>query len=258
MAAEHPFTLSIELVPKPLWYTSLKHLLIPSVWDAIRKPVYRRCGFRCVRCGASGQTLYCHELWRYDDAWQHAQLTGFEALCTQCHLVHHPGYASISGQTAGLTAHALRVNGCSAEAWGIHERRAWHQWERRTGYRFWTITYGSWGDRLDLVRVAEAGMVRLPSGSYAVTPEARWAPCSPEQMLALYQFGKIGLRHRVIEALLAAGLSGLTELHQLAATDTLQQIPGITAEDAIPIRATVEGARRALQGVPRSERGIQR
>jgi hypothetical protein len=134
----------IELVPKPLWWKTLYRLLPRPVWDKLRRQVYQQARYRCEICGATDQTLYCHEKWAYDDVAHVARINGFEALCHLCHLSHHPGYAGVSGQSGGLPEHFRSVNACDEQTYLRHSEEAWEQWRIRSSWTDWTIDFGVW------------------------------------------------------------------------------------------------------------------
>jgi hypothetical protein len=83
-------TLTIDLVPGPLWGTSLYRLVKRSAWERTRKAAREASQNRCAICGAGG-TLTCHETWGYDDTARVATLTGTQAICRMCNFVKHWG-----------------------------------------------------------------------------------------------------------------------------------------------------------------------
>src|SRR5712691_2581439 len=85
--------LTIELVPQPLWGINLHKSR--AAWDKLRKQVYAQYNYRCDICQAENVTLYCHEIWQYDDTVHIQKLNGFIALCNMCHHCKHIGHAKI-------------------------------------------------------------------------------------------------------------------------------------------------------------------
>jgi hypothetical protein len=73
-------TLTIELVPAPLWGKSLKRFLPAAQWDIIRRSAYREAGYHCSICGTQGR-MNAHEQWVYDDEAAVSRLTGISAIC---------------------------------------------------------------------------------------------------------------------------------------------------------------------------------
>lgn len=56
-------------------------------WELIRRGVFARDGFRCVRCGRPGR-LECH----HKQELQHGgtnSTDNLETLCRSCHIAHH-------------------------------------------------------------------------------------------------------------------------------------------------------------------------
>lgn len=112
MGSNVPPKLSIELVPKPLWYINLRSALTPSQWDTLRKACYKRAGHKCEICGGKGQKwpVECHEIWEYDDIACVQTLVGLIALCPDCHQVKHIGFAEQNGKLKEAMNHLAKVN----------------------------------------------------------------------------------------------------------------------------------------------------
>jgi hypothetical protein len=85
--------LSIELVPKSIWYLNLRSLLDKSQWDKIRRYCYENASYVCEICGQVGDRwpVECHEKWEYNDKTYIAKLIGVIALCPNCHRAKHLG-----------------------------------------------------------------------------------------------------------------------------------------------------------------------
>jgi hypothetical protein len=86
----------------------------------LRRQVYKQYKYHCGVCNAGNTTMYCHEIWRYDDETWTQKLTGFIALCKMCHHCKHLGHANILAQKGELdyeqvVQHFMRVNQCSRE-----------------------------------------------------------------------------------------------------------------------------------------------
>lgn len=133
--------LSCELVPSNQWGTNLRSVLVPAVWDALRKACYERAGHRCEICNGVGKLhpVECHETWEYTDGPVFIQkLTGLIALCPACHKVKHLGFALSQGKRAYYSAlgHLKEVNGWSedklydyvATQFQIHAIRSQQTW----------------------------------------------------------------------------------------------------------------------------------
>jgi hypothetical protein len=167
-SATFPLHLTIQLVPQPLWYKSLNKLLPRDAWDTVRRSVYRQYQHHCAHCGAGKQMMFCHERWLYDDEQHVARLDGFEAVCKRCNLVTHLGYATVSGQTEGLMEHFCQVNGCDEAAFHAHRHEAGARWAERSAFFAWRIDFGAYGARLDMSKVAAAGLLCQEDGTYLV------------------------------------------------------------------------------------------
>lgn len=132
--------LVIELVPSTCWYSNLRNAVSREVWDRIRYKAYKASGNRCKVCGVD-RTLYCHEVWSYDDKEYVQTLVGFVALCEPCHMVKHIGFAGIRAMEGELdydklVAHFMRVNGCSREEFDKAVAVAFEVWEERSNHKW--------------------------------------------------------------------------------------------------------------------------
>ena len=146
--ANYGLRLTIELVPSPCWYNSLREKVSRPEWDKLRKQVYARYQWRCGVCQVSNVTLHCHEIWRYDDKQHIQKLTGFICLCPMCHHCKHMGKAGLLASEGKLDLqrvieHFIQVNQCSREAYETHRSEAWHTWRERSQYQ-WTTDLGTY------------------------------------------------------------------------------------------------------------------
>ena len=139
--------LTIELVPEPLHYRSLKDLIPRKEWDKLRKPVYARYNYQCTICEAGGR-MNCHEVWDYDDVNHVQRLMDLIPLCNMCHHCKHLGYAEILGSRRPgfidtVIEHFCRVNGVSREVFLEARGAAYRQyWERNK--HTWTQDFGEY------------------------------------------------------------------------------------------------------------------
>lgn len=146
-ATSDELLLTIELMPEPLWGRSLAKMMPRAEWDRLRGRVKAMSDYRCAICGAEG-ALFCHEVWRYDDAQRIQSLTGFKAICRMCHHVKHIGHAGILASEGKLDMedveqHFMRVNGCDREAFERHKEEAGRIWEERSRHQ-WTTDFGEY------------------------------------------------------------------------------------------------------------------
>jgi len=140
--------LTIELVPETSWYSNLRNRVGRDLWDKIRYQSYREAGYKCSVCGRGKASLYCHEVWEYDDDKHIQKLKGFVALCLACHMIKHIGYAGIQGEAGrldynSLIRHFMRVNGCSYQDFVLARDMAFEVWEERSMYE-WSIELGEY------------------------------------------------------------------------------------------------------------------
>ncbi len=146
--------LTIELVPRPCWYSNLRSKMTRANWDHLRTLVYATYNDRCGICHASrhvsGVTLHCHEIWQYDDEHHVQRLAGFIALCEMCHHCKHIGLAGIRASEGTLDfehviAHFMLVNHCSYEDYEVHSQEAWDTWHERNTHQ-WVTDLGIYGN----------------------------------------------------------------------------------------------------------------
>src|SRR5260370_14450274 len=129
--------LTIELVPSSAWGNNLRDLMAKEAWDSMRRQVYKQYKYHCGICNAGNTTMYCHEIWQYDDETWTQKLTGFIALCKMCHHCKHLGHANILAQKGELdyeqvVQHFIRVNQCSREDFEAYRAQAFDLWRERS------------------------------------------------------------------------------------------------------------------------------
>lgn len=143
--------LTIELVPAPQWYQSLRRNAKKSVWNRIRTEVIARQEGRCAVCGApEGSRLQCHEVWEYDEKQLVQRLKGFVGLCTMCHHVKHLGLAGILAEEGKLdyervVEHFMKVNRCDRATFERHKAEAFAEWRRRNLLK-WQLDLGEYAE----------------------------------------------------------------------------------------------------------------
>ena len=65
--------LTIELIPKTCWFSSVRTTVKKKEWDKIRFISYEVANNKCQICGDIGKNqgykhnVECHEIWEYDD-----------------------------------------------------------------------------------------------------------------------------------------------------------------------------------------------
>jgi hypothetical protein len=144
--------LTIEMVPQPLWGISLANLMPKEKWDVLRKSVYREHDYHCGVCRASNTTMYCHEIWQYDDITHVQTLTGFVALCQMCHHVKHLGLAGVLASEGKLDfqqviLHYCQVNDCEGTQFFMDRANAECEWRERSEHE-WSSNLGGYSHLL--------------------------------------------------------------------------------------------------------------
>ncbi|MEW6062900.1 MAG: HNH endonuclease [Nanoarchaeota archaeon] len=141
--------LEIELVPATAWYSNLRNNISKSEWDKIRKETYKKAENKCQICGASSK-LDCHEIWDYDDKNNIQKLKGFTALCDDCHMIKHIGFAEIQVSKGllnmnKLIEHFIKINKVTKQIFEECYEQAFKTWEERS-QKEWITDLGEWGN----------------------------------------------------------------------------------------------------------------
>lgn len=137
----------IDLVPSTAWYSNLRTKIPQKEWDNIRKQSYADANHKCAICDADGR-LNCHEIWEYDDKRYIQKLKGFIALCNDCHMIKHIGFAGIQASEGfldmkKLIEHFMKVNKVDKNAFDRHHEEAFTVWKQRSKYE-WTTDLAQW------------------------------------------------------------------------------------------------------------------
>jgi hypothetical protein len=45
--------LFVDLVPRSCWFTNVRSCVTQQDWERLRRPIFRRAGYRCEACGAT-------------------------------------------------------------------------------------------------------------------------------------------------------------------------------------------------------------
>lgn len=98
--------LTIELVPKTVWFSNVRDILTRPQWDKLRKTIFEQADNKCEICGEIGpkHPVECHEVWSYNDQDRIQSLTKLISLCPDCHKVKHNGMANKLGKEIGKNA----------------------------------------------------------------------------------------------------------------------------------------------------------
>lgn len=132
------------MVPQTSWGRNLRAVLSKENWDIVRRGVYQAAGYRCRICGGKGDQwpVEADELWTYDDQAGVQTLVNVIAMCPWCHLVHHWGRATTTGQEDQALAQMMFVNGWTEQDAAEAGEAGFSEWQRRS-QREWRIDY-SW------------------------------------------------------------------------------------------------------------------
>lgn len=128
--------LTIELIPKTSWFSNVRSAVSKAEWDKIRKQVYEKAYYVCEICGDIGphHPVEAHEVWEFDDKKLTQTLIGMIALCPNCHLVKHMGFANISGKRNIATNHFIKVNNLKKDEAQILINDAFVLWKKRSQF----------------------------------------------------------------------------------------------------------------------------
>ena len=154
--------LEIELVPETCWYSNLRKNISQKNWDIIRKQCYKDANYKCQICGSDGKnqifetrgsingSLNCHEIWEYDDKSHIQKLKGFIALCNDCHMIKHLGFAGIQANNGlldyhKLIDHFLIINNVTLDVFNDHCKKVEELFRIRSTHQ-WKIDLGEWNN----------------------------------------------------------------------------------------------------------------
>jgi hypothetical protein len=135
--------LTIELIPKTCWFSSVRTMVKPKEWDMIRFISYDYANNKCEICGDNGlnqgykHRVECHEVWEYDLDTLTQKLVNLVSLCPLCHQVKHIGRTIAIGKEKEAIKHLSKVNKWTldeinkhlAESYEIHSIRSKYQWK---------------------------------------------------------------------------------------------------------------------------------
>ena len=141
--------LKIDLVPSTAWYSNLRNKIPKEEWDKIRKQSYADSNHKCAICDAD-EKLNCHEIWEYDDKKHIQKLKGFIALCDDCHMIKHIGFAGIQASKGlldmnKLVEHFMKINSINREEFDKHHEESFKVWRERSKNK-WTIELAQWSN----------------------------------------------------------------------------------------------------------------
>lgn len=120
--------LLFELVPGKLHGHAPRTYLSPGAWKKVGDYVRGRAGRKCEICGAKTRRLDAHE--RYFIVGETLVLARIMAVCPDCHLAIHPGYAAATGRLEECLARYAKINKCSLDNAYSQFELAMERWER--------------------------------------------------------------------------------------------------------------------------------
>lgn len=130
--------LPLNLIPSTSWWKNVRSKISKSQWDLIRCQVYQQANYACEICQVKNVRLDCNEVWNYKDNKQ--ILVKLEAICRQCHLTQHMGYASLIGKQQSAFEHLIKVNNWTGEQGRIYVQEKFKEWEERSKIE-WILDY---------------------------------------------------------------------------------------------------------------------
>lgn len=133
------YKLDFELVPDSCWYSNLRTILKPKMWDVVRYDAYARANGRCMICNRKVNRLEAHERWFYDEKTNTQVLTDVIAVCHSCHSVIHIGRTQLMGNEDKAIEHFQKVNNCSYQDYKKALREANIAHQRRNKVPEWKL-----------------------------------------------------------------------------------------------------------------------
>lgn len=132
--------LTIEIAPRNVHYRRLRDGLPDKAWDKIRRWTLEQADHQCEICGATSEeeSLFCDEVWEYDEHNLVQKLVGFQTLCPSCHEVKHADRAGMNGRFEEVEAHLAKVNDWHiqkaknylSEQLALYMRRSRKEWKQ--------------------------------------------------------------------------------------------------------------------------------
>lgn len=132
--------LTIELVPGTSWFKNARSILTKTEWDRVRKRAYQKAGHHCEVCNDQGPKwpVECHEIWTFRDSDSVQKLDGLQALCPNCHMVKHYGFAQMRGLEQVAFEHLCKVNDWSKYTATQYVRESFILWKKRSA-KSWVV-----------------------------------------------------------------------------------------------------------------------
>lgn len=126
--------LTIELVPRTAWTNNVRAILTSQQWRILAGIVSDRAYNVCQICGGVGpkHPVECHEIWEYNEKTKVRRLAGMLALCPDCHMVKHFGFARVQGKEEQALKHFMKINGLKKKEAQAEIAKAFDVWRKRS------------------------------------------------------------------------------------------------------------------------------
>jgi NapC/NirT cytochrome c family, N-terminal region len=113
---------------------NVRTVLTAKQWNALRGMVADQAWNVCEICGGEGPNhpVECHEIWEYNDVSHIQRLVGMIALCPDCHMVKHFGFARVRGKEELAFKHFMKVNSLKKKDAEREITNAFDTWRKRS------------------------------------------------------------------------------------------------------------------------------
>ena len=132
--------LTMDLIPKGAWGSSLSKQLSKDDWDTLRQFAFSKARGECSICGCKTNELDAHEVWFFDKQNSTQTLKNIQALCTRCHGVKHFRNSERLGYGQNAKRHFLKVNCCSELDFANHCFESMLDFEEKNKIYRWKIS----------------------------------------------------------------------------------------------------------------------
>jgi hypothetical protein len=122
--------LDLDLVPSSSWFNNVRTIVSQKQWDYIKKQAY----YMCEICGGTGpkHPVECHEIWSFNDKKLTQKLINMIALCPDCHMVKHMGFARVQNKEAQAIAHFKKINKLTKKEAEDYINKSFQLWQKRS------------------------------------------------------------------------------------------------------------------------------
>lgn len=121
-------------MPQTSWMNNVRAVLTNKQWRALAGMVSDHAWNVCEICGGVGPNhpVECHEIWEYNEKTKIQKLAGMIALCPDCHLVKHFGFARTQGKGEQALKHFMKINGLKKKEAEAAIAEAFQVWRKRS------------------------------------------------------------------------------------------------------------------------------